>query len=258
MTVQSPKSRPKPPGFSLRALTSFILLLLVKVLSNLLYKVDMRLIDTQEGDAWKDVRMVAILNHTSLYEPLFIGGAPPRFLYRIACKGVMPVAEKTMNRPLVGLFFRLLAYKPVSITRQRDHTWRAVLDQISQDALLLLLPEGRMKRATGLDSHGKPMTVRGGIADLLEVAGGGTLLLAYSGGLHHVQVPGQTLPRFFRTVRLRMERVDIESYRQERQAEADQQEITFKRAVIADLERRRDLYCPVEEGTSAVAPPQAS
>jgi len=34
------------------------------------------------------------------------------------------------------------------------------------------------------------------------------MLIAYSGGLHHVQVPGK-LPRAFKTVRLRLEIVDI-------------------------------------------------
>jgi hypothetical protein len=35
--------------------------------------------------------------------------------------------------------------------------------------MVLMAPEGRMKRADGLDAHGQPMTVRGGIADILEV-----------------------------------------------------------------------------------------
>ena len=68
-----------------------------------------------------------------------------------------------------------------------------MLRQIDPDAMVLILPEGRMKRATGLDSEGKPMTVRGGIADILETIGEGRMLLAYSGGLHHVQAPGRAL-----------------------------------------------------------------
>ena len=85
------------------------------------------------------------------------------------------------------------------------------------------------------------MTVRGGIADILEVVGSGRMLLAYSGGLHHVQIPGQLLPRPFRTIRVRVETVDIEAYcRSLREAPGGEE---LKRAVKVDLERRRDLYC---------------
>ena len=46
-----------------------------------------------------------------------------------------------------------------------------------------------MKRANGMDLEGMPMTIRGGVADLLMAIPGGRMLIAYSGGLHHVQVP---------------------------------------------------------------------
>jgi len=102
-----------------------------------------------------------------------------------------------------------------------------------------------MKRANGLDSEGKPMTVRGGIADILESIGEGRMILAYSGGLHHVQIPGERFPRLFRTIRMRLELVDIGAYRREILAAAGRE--GFRRAVVADLERRRDLYCPPPE-----------
>jgi hypothetical protein len=89
------------------------------------------------------------------------------------------------------------------------------------------------------------MTVRGGIADVLEAIESGPMLLAYSGGLHHVQAPGELFPRLFRRIRLALEVVEISAYRAERLAEAGG-EVGFKRAVVADLERRRDRYCPVE------------
>ena len=111
-------------------------------------------------------------------------------------------------------------------------------------AMVALLPEGRMKRANGLDSEGRPMTVRGGIADILETIGEGRLLLAYSGGLHHVQVPGQRFPRLWKTIRMNLELVDIGTYRRELMAQAG--EAGFKRAVTADLDRRRDRNCPLE------------
>ena len=68
---------------------------------------------------------------------------------------MIPVAEKTIRRPMVGKFFSLLAAHVVSITRERDHTWREVLTRIDPDSMVLILPEGRMMRANGLDSEGR-------------------------------------------------------------------------------------------------------
>lgn len=216
---------------------------LIKVVSNLLWRVEMRWVgELPADDPWSGNRVVAILNHTSLYEPIFAGGAPMRFLRRIAEHGVVPVAEVTARRPIVGLLFRNIAAHVVPISRQRDGTWREVLSKVDDPKrLVAILPEGRMKRANGLDKDGRPMTVRAGIADILLATPEGRILLAYSAGLHHVQVPGQTFPRLFKTVRMQLESVDIASYRQRLLAEHGTE--AFHAAVIADLTRRRNLYC---------------
>jgi hypothetical protein len=167
---------------------------------------------------------------------------PVSFLWRIARHGVVPIAQKTTVRPLIGHFYKLIAARVVSITRERDESWDKLLAHIDPDAMVALLPEGRMKRATGLDATGGRMTVRGGIADLIESIGSGRMLLAYSGGLHHVQAPGERLPRLWKTIRMRLELVDIAAYRAAMLAKAGA--AGFKRAVIEDLERRRDLLCP--------------
>jgi hypothetical protein len=183
------------------------------------------------------------LNHTSLFEPLFVGLAPVPFLWQLASRAVAPVADKTMVRPLVGRFIRLLVRHPVSITREADHTWEAVFSRIEPDSLVAILPEGRMRRATGLDREGNPMTARGGIADILHELEEGRMLIAYSGGLHHVQIPGQKLPRPFQTLRMSFELLDIATYRGDLLEQFG--EGGFKRAVKADLDRRRDLHAPV-------------
>lgn len=227
----------------MRPLLVFLLLLWVKALARIFYRIDMRWIGEVPPEPWRHIRLVVLLNHTSLYEPLFAGGAPNHFLWRIARHGVVPVAQKTAVRPLVGRFYRLIAHRVIPITRERDETWEALLRHVEPDAMIALLPEGRMMRSTGLDVEGRPMTVRGGIADVLEALGSGRMLLAYSGGLHHVQAPGERLPRAWRTIHMRLEVVEIAAYRAELLARAGPQ--SFKRAVIEDLERRRDLYCPV-------------
>jgi hypothetical protein len=186
------------------------------------------------------------------------GSVPNRFLWRLASHAVVPVADKTISRPLVGRFFRLIIPKPVSITREADDTWRSVLEHLDSEAMLIIFPEGRMKRATGLDKQGRAMTVRGGIADILRQHAGGPMLIAYNGGMHHIQVPGQHLPRLFKTIRIRFEGLEIESY--SRSIGSDLKSAEFKRAVRQDLDGRRDLHCPPLEEAAGVRyplPPRA-
>lgn len=239
----------------MRFLVSYSLLLLVKLLSRIFYSHEWGWVGDPGKDPWgADIRLVAILHHTSLYEPVFAAVPPNRFLARIAREGVIPIADKTLERPLVGRFFRMVASDVVPVTRQRDDTWRDVVRHAGPGKMVLLLPEGRMKRATGLDAEGRPMTVRGGIADLIRAVGEGKMLLAYSGGLHHIQAPGEKLPRLFKSVRLTLELVDLPSYRVEIEARRGPEE-SFRRAVVKDLERRRDLLSPVQGRPVAVPDP---
>jgi 1-acyl-sn-glycerol-3-phosphate acyltransferase len=224
------------------------LLLSLKVVSRIFYRHDVRWIGEVPERPWDNVRILTFLNHTSLYEWLFVGSAPNRLLRRIAVHGHIPVADITISRPLYGRFIRMLAPRFLSITREPDHTWQAVLDTIDKDSLVIIFPEGRMKRANGLDKHGNPMTVRGGIADLLRAVPGGRMVIVYSGGLHHVQVPGQKFPNLFKTIRLGFEFHDIEQYRNQLREASNGKE--FKKMVRADLERRRDLHCNDESPTT--------
>jgi hypothetical protein len=112
-----------------------------------------------------------------------------------------------------------------------------VLNKVDSKAIAIILPEGRMKRADGLDSEGREMTIRGGIADILDVMPDGRMLLVYSGGLHHIQVPGELLPTPFKTLRCRMETIDIPSYKEE--LKLDYPDADFRGAVIADLTSSR-------------------
>lgn len=219
----------------------YLVLLLLKAISLTFYRFDGRWLTPQPPPPWKDLRLIALLNHTSLFEWLFVGVAPNHLLRRIAKQALVPIAEETVSRPLVGRFFRILAPDFIPITRRPDHTWEAVLESIDPESLVVILPEGRMMRADGLDKHGRPMTVRGGIADIIRVIPEGRMLLGYSGGLHHVQVPGQGWPKLFREIRIALELVDIEEYRN---SFGDLDPKDFKSAVRRDLERRRDELCP--------------
>jgi len=220
---------------------NYPLLLTVKALSRLFFRIEVDWVEDPGQVDWEQLRLVAILNHTSLYEPFFAGGVESRLLRQIASRGVVPVAEKTLNRPIVGKFFRLVAPDVVPVTRMRDASWQDLVDRIGPRSLVLLAPEGRMKRSTGLDAEGNPMTVRGGIADVLRGIPDGLMLIAYSGGLHHVQHPGELLPRLFKRITMRLELLDIRRYREELQERAGRH--AFKHAVIRDLEARRDRIC---------------
>jgi hypothetical protein len=226
-----------------RSALVFTLLVSLKFLSKIFYRQDFAWVGETPEDPWANVRLVAFLNHTSLFEPVFLGSVPNRFIWRLAAHGVVPAADKTTDRPLVGLIFRFVAHHVIAITRQRDDTWFQVLSKIDPDSMVVLAPEGRMKRETGLDLHGNPMTVRGGVADILLAIKEGRFLIAYSGGLHHVQIPGH-VPRVFKTVRLRVENVDIATYIAELMSRGGAE--LFKKNVIKDLERRRDAYSPEE------------
>jgi hypothetical protein len=229
----------------LRSVGVFSVLVFLKYLSKIFYRHDFGWIGETPADPWANPRLVAFLNHTSLFEPVFLGGVPNGFIWRLAAHGVIPAADKTTERPLVGVVYKLVAHHVIPISRERDHTWFAVLSRIDPESMVVIAPEGRMKRETGLDLKGKPMTVRGGIADILLAVKEGRMLLAYSGGLHHVQHPGH-VPRIFKTVRMRIENLDIAAYIAEQMAKGGPEQ--FKRNVIRDLEQRRDALCPEERG----------
>src|SRR5437763_15666466 len=236
-------------GF-LRSLVVFSMLLTLKYLSKIFYSHDFAWVGDVPPKPWRDHRLVGFLNHTSLFEPVFLGGGPNSFVWRLAAHGVIPAADKTTGRPLVGLIFKFVAHHVIAITRERDHTWFQLLNKIDPRSMVIIAPEGRMKRENGLDLHGNPMSVRGGIADILLAIREGRMLLAYSGGLHHVQIPGK-VPRIFKTVRMRIENLEIADYIEEQMAKGGPEQ--FKRNVMRDLDSRRDAYAPEDTRFTKIA-----
>ncbi len=222
-------------------ITNFIVLGGIKLLARTFYRVENKWLHKHEDDPWEGVKIIAFLNHTSLYEPLFLGAAPWRMLWRAAGRIVVPAADITMSRPFVGWLFRFISPHIVSISRKRDETWDKFLDEIHEKSVVIILPEGRMMRATGLDKHGNPMTVRGGVADILELVPGGEMVIVYSGGLHHVQVPGQAIPKFFKRIQIRCEKMNIQEYVMQMRGIPN---TTFKKAVINDLQLRLERNNP--------------
>lgn len=221
-------------------LVRFIFLVTLKAFCKIFYRFKVRWVSPPPApELWAKLRLGALLNHTSLFEPIFVGTLPQTFLWRLARCGSMPVADATLSRPLAGTLIRFLAPRTIALTRKRDETWTGFIATIPSDALIMIAPEGRMRRPNGLDKDGRPMTVRGGIVDLLLLLQRGQFLLGYSGGLHHIQSPGQGLPKLFKTASITYEWLQIEDYLQ---AFTGLDKDVKRAAIIADLEQRRDRY----------------
>lgn len=225
----------------MKHLISALFLFGVKIISRLFFRFDIGWVGQDDPKRWENVSIIALINHTSLYEPLFIGAVPFSFIWNVSKRIVLPGADKTLKRPLVGTFYKLLAPRIVSITRKRDNTWDEFMSQVQQDDVVIIAPEGRMLRPTGLDSEGKPMNIKGGIAEIIDKLSSGKLLLVYSGGLHHIQIPGQHFPKLFKTIRVNFEVLDIPTYK----AQMKSLPLPFKKAVVDDLEARKKKHCPI-------------
>ncbi len=195
----------------MKSIISFITLLIIKGLSKIFYRFE---IGWPKNDLirWNDVRLIIFLNHTSLFEVLYLAILPIPFLRMLSKRMVAPGADKTMNRPFVGALFKLFSPGMTTITRKRDDTWTQFMESIYPDSIIMIAPEGRMKRSNGLDLEGNKMTVRTGVIDILAGLKGGQVIFAYSGGLHHVQIPGEGWPRLFQTVHMDIEAAEVTDY----------------------------------------------
>jgi len=212
----------------------------LKAFAKVFYRTEARWLTPAEDIDWPNLKLAVILNHTSLFEPLFVSALPNIRIWRGVRRVVAPVADKTMNRPIVGRIFRFLSPNIIAITRKRDDSWQRVIESARGNSIILIFPEGRMKRVDGLDKDGNPMSVKGGVADLISKAGKGKMLVAYSGGLHHVQAPGQIVPRLFKKIRITFEEVDMDEYRA---SLGNSNAPDFREKVISDLESRMSKYC---------------
>jgi hypothetical protein len=222
----------------MRTLLSFIILMGVKTFAMIFYKMEVKWINSEP--TFDRVRLIAFMNHTSLFEPLYIGILPVSFIWRLARKLVAPGADKTLNRRFVGFFWRIMSPGIISITRKRDKSWVKFMEAVHNRSVIAMALEGRMKRPNGFDLNGKKMTVRSGVTDIIEVLEDGNILIAYSGGLHHVQSPGQFIPKVFKTLKLNIEVLDIKQYK----SRFNTSGIQWKRDVVADMQMRLETNCP--------------
>lgn len=224
----------------MRRFLAFLILSTVKIFSKIFYRGRYHWLTPPQNFNWNKIRLVVLLNHTSLYEPLFLQEVPFSFLWLLSSRLSVPGADITLNRPIVGRFWKLMMPNIATVTRKMDSSWDKYLDSIKEDRIVLITPEGRMKRPNGLDKYGKPMTVRGGIADIIENFDEGGMLLCFSGGLHHVQAPGQHFPKLFKTIEMNFRYFDIEEYKKQFPDNPRQRKLT----IVQDLQKRLENDCP--------------
>jgi len=230
----------------MQKLVGFAILSFVKILSHFFYKGEFKWITPIPDKPWNHARLMVFLNHTSLFEPLFIQQLSFRFLWNLVGRANVPGADITLNRPIVGRFWKLMMPNISSITRKKDHSWDTYLKSIKPDSLVIIAPEGRMKRPGGLDKFGRPMNVKGGVADILEHVNDGAMILCLSGGLHHVQVPGQFLPKIFKTIRMNLAYYDIKDYKNQYQALSPRER---KMKITHDMQLKLENDCPTNPET---------
>ena len=226
-----------------RSLVSFAVMMTMKTLARVFYRLTPKYLNqTVSNEDWKNVKLLIFLHHTSLFEPIYLGVVPNAFVWKLSKRMVAPMATKTGDRPIVGKIFKFMGPAIVSITRKRDASWSHFLNEIHPDSVITIVPEGRMMRAPGMDAYGHRMSVKGGVAEILHKLDSGKILFAYSGGLHHIQYPGQW-PHIFKEAKINIEFKNLMEYKREIGFEhASFKE--FKDAVIADLERRKEENCP--------------
>jgi 1-acyl-sn-glycerol-3-phosphate acyltransferase len=224
----------------MRRLIAFIILASVKTISTLFYRGKFHWLSDQPENPWKKARLIVFMNHTSLFEPLFIQHLSFSTLWYLAGHMNVPGADVTLDRPIVGAFWKLMIPGIASITRRRDNSWHTYMASIREDSVIIIAPEGRMKRPGGLDKFGKPMTIRGGVADILEDLNEGGIILCLSGGLHHVQRPGEHLPRIFKPIEMNFTYLDIRAYKNQ----FSQNPRERKMQIVRDLQERLVRDCP--------------
>jgi len=225
----------------MKRIIGFLLLALVKTLSHIFYRCEVNWLTKEPKTLYQDARLIVLLNHTSLYEPLFLQVMPYSYLWHLALHLNVPGADITLNRPIVGRFWKLMMPNIATVTRRKDASWGNYLSSIKNNSVVCIAPEGRMKRPNGLDKNGKPMTVKGGVADILENMNSGIMILCFSGGLHHVQAPGQKIPRIFKTIKLNLAAFDIAEYKNQF---GDISSREKKLAIVADLQKRLETCVP--------------
>ena len=66
---------------TMRSLLSRLIVLFTYLFSRIFFRFELSWVQEPETDAWKQIRVFAFMNHTSLLEPLFFGAFPFSFFH---------------------------------------------------------------------------------------------------------------------------------------------------------------------------------
>lgn len=238
-------------SFFLRCLR-FLILLVIKGLRYGIYPITVHPISRENSAKdWQKTRLILILNHTSLFEFLFGSALPVSYLWRMAGHLSFPVAQETLDKPFMSFLYQCMAPKVIPLSRKRDNTWADFSNGIGPDSIVIMMPEGRMRRLNGYDKHGKAMSVRAGVAEIIPRFKHENMLLVYSGGLHHVFPPGAVIPKLFRRIHAGLETVNVDKFIADLKARSTPEELT--KAIITELAERRNLHVTRINATKGVS-----
>ena len=91
--------------------------------------------------------------------------------------------------------------------------------------------------------HFTKIEIKTGITDVLIGLNEGQMILAYSGGLHHVHVPGEKGYRFFKTLKMNLETFSIDEYKKSFGEPVGTE--AWRKKVVDDLQHRLETKVPV-------------
>ena len=215
--------------------------MLCKVFGKVFFKFDRTWSSPKSEADFNNISTIIILNHTSLFEPVFLANLPTNFLRKLSSNLLLPAAQETLQRPIVGRVIKGIVPKCIPISRKYDDSWVNFLNLIDDSCITAIMPEGRMKRRNGLDKHGNAMDIKAGVFDIIEKTNSGNILFVYSGGLHHVQAPGDKFPKLFKTIKVGFEFIDVKTYKASHHSQCEK---TFKKNVLDDLQHRLNTKIP--------------
>ena len=79
--------------------------------------------------------------------------------------------------------------------------------------------------------------------DILAGLKKGKMIIAYSGGLHHVQIPNEGLPKLFKTLKMNLEILNIDEYKNKFLEEIGSE--LWQKKIMTDLQWRLENNVPV-------------
>src|SRR5665647_593599 len=101
----------------------FFILVTIKIVSMVFWRLEYKWLNPTPPDPWKKAKMIVLMNHTSLFEPIYVQAFSFSYLWYLSARMNVPGADITLNRPIVGRFWKMMVPNIVAVTRRNDGSW---------------------------------------------------------------------------------------------------------------------------------------